>query len=165
MIPTSSQEGSQILNSMESLYDLFTLSLSRDTLVQVWCAKTGSALMNLRGHTNTVTCVSLLSAEDSKHLNVALSGTSCDDAGPRMAVTGSLDCCLKLWNIENGSALRSIYTFSGVTALCYLPAQNCCVVGSEGGKLETYAFLEENTNPLFSIKTFENSVSHIKVGI
>ncbi|KAI9560321.1 hypothetical protein GHT06_014338 [Daphnia sinensis] len=161
-----------LLNALESHNDIvccvdldetYIISGSRDTLVQVWCATTGSALMDLRGHTNTVTCVSLLSVEDSKHLNAELSGSISEDTGPRLALTGSLDCCIKLWNIENGSALRSIYTFSGVTALCYLPLHSCCVVGSEGGKLETYTFLEENTNPRFSIKTFENSISHIKL--
>ena len=135
-------------------------------MVQVWCAKTGSSLINLRGHTNTVTSVSLQSAEDSKTLNALLCGTTSEDAtGPRLALTGSLDCCLKLWNIENGTALRSIYTFSGITALCYLPAQQYCIVGSEGGKLEVYTFHEENTNPLFSIKTFESAVSSIKVAV
>lgn len=132
-------------------------------MVQVWCAKTGSALMDLRGHTNTVTCVCLLSAEESKNLCAVLSGTTGEEAGPRLALSSSSDCCLKLWNLENGSALRSIYTFSAVTALCYLPAQQCCVVGSEGGKLEIYSFLEENTHAVFSIKTFESSVSYIKV--
>ncbi|XP_045035104.1 LOW QUALITY PROTEIN: lissencephaly-1 homolog [Daphnia magna] len=161
-----------LLNILESHNDIVScvdldethiISGSRDTLVQVWCATTGSALMDLRGHTNTVTCVSLLSVEDSKHLNAELSGSISEDTGPRLALTGSLDCCIKLWNIENGSALRSIYTFSGVTALCYSPSHSCCVVGSEGGKLETYTFLEESTNPRFSIKTFEDSVSHIKL--
>lgn len=120
--------------------------------------------MNLRGHTNTVTCVSLITAEDSKTLNALLSGnTNEETTGPRLALTGSSDCYLKLWNIENGTALRSIYTFSGVTALCYLPAQQYCIVGSEGGKLEVYTFLEESVNPLSSIKTFESAVSSIKV--
>jgi WD40 repeat protein len=132
-------------------------------LVQLWCAKTGSSLMNLRGHTNTVTCVSLLSAEESKNLGAALSGIVGEERGPRLAFSSSSDCCLKLWNLENGSALRSIYTFNPVTAHCYLPAQQYCVVGSEGGKLEIYSFLEENTHALFSIKTFESSVSYIKV--
>lgn len=138
---------------------------SRDTLVQVWCAKTGSSLNNLRGHTNTVTCASLLTAEQSRNLSASLSGTTSEEAGPRLALTGSSDCCLKLWNIDSGTALCSIYTFSGVTALCYLPDQQYCVIGSEGGKLEVYTFLEENTNPLFSIKTFDSSVSSIKVFI
>ncbi|XP_046464232.1 kinesin-like protein KIF21A [Daphnia pulex] len=161
-----------LLNMLESHNDIvccvdldenYIISGSRDTLVQVWCAKTGSALMDLRGHTNTVTCVCLLSAEESKNLCAVLSGTTGEEAGPRLALSSSSDCCLKLWNLENGSALRSIYTFSAVTALCYLPAQQCCVVGSEGGKLEIYSFLEENTHAVFSIKTFESSVSYVKL--
>lgn len=134
-------------------------------MVQVWCAKTGSSLNNLRGHTNTVTCVSLLTAEESQGLNTSLSGTISEETGPRLALTGSSDCYLKLWNIDNGTALRSIYTFNGVTSLCYLPVQQYCVIGSEGGKVEIFTFLEENTNPLFSIKTFDSAVSSIKVGI
>lgn len=132
-------------------------------MVQVWCAKTGSSVNNLRGHTNTVTCTSLLSTEASKILNSVLSGTISEETGPRLLISGSSDCCLKLWSVDKGSALRSIYTFSGVTALCYLSAQQYCVVGSEGGKLEIYTFAEENTNPIFSFKAFEGPVSSIKV--
>jgi WD40 repeat protein len=104
-----------------------------------------------------------LSAEESKNLCAVPPGIVDEEGSPRLALSGSSDCCLKLWNLENGSALRSIYTFNPVTALCYLPANQYCVVGSEGGKLEIYSFLEESTHALFSIKTFESSVSYIKV--
>ena len=119
--------------------------------------------MNLRGHTSTVTCVSLLSNEQSKILSHELYGTIDQEKNVRLVLTGSLDCCLKLWNIENGTALRSIYTFSGITALRYLPSHRYCILGSEGGKLEMYAFHEDAANPLYSLKTFENSVSSIQV--
>ena len=136
---------------------------SRDTVVQVWCAKTGSSLESLRGHTNTVTCASLLSAEDSRNLFAALVGAGNQEKSPRLAITGSSDCCLKLWNIETGSALRSIYTFSGITSMCYLPNPQFCVIGSEGGKLEIFTFLEESANPIFSVKPFDSSITAIKV--
>jgi len=139
---------------------------SRDTLVQVWDAKSGHALMNLRGHTNTVTCVRLLSAQQSQALTSSLSGsdpTENETHSSRLVLSASSDCCLKLWNMETGSALSSIYTFSGVAALCYLPEQQYCVIGSEGGKLEVYNFLEEDTNPLDSQTAFEGGVSSMKV--
>jgi len=135
-------------------------------LVQVWDAKSGAALMNLRGHTNTVTCVRLLSARQSQELNSSLSGSAAADNethSPRLALSASSDCCLKLWNMATGSALSSIYTYSGVTALCYLPEQQYCVIGSEGGKLEVYNFLEEDANPIDSQTAFEGGVSSIKV--
>lgn len=130
-------------------------------MVQVWDAKTGSSLMNLRGHSNTITCAQLLTAEESQ----SLAKDVLDVPTTRLALTGSSDCCLKLWDIENGTALRSIYTYSGVTALCYLPDQQRCVIGSEGGKLEMYSLHEEehSANPLFSLKTFEERVTGIKL--
>ena len=132
-------------------------------MVQVWDAKSGSPLMNLRGHSNTVTCAQLLTAEESQEL-ITQSALNVPPTS-RLALTGSSDCCLKLWDIGTGKALRSIYTYSGVTALCYLPSQQRCVIGSEGGKLELYSLNEEeqSTNPLFSLKTFEGPVSSIKL--
>lgn len=121
--------------------------------------------MNLRGHTNTVTCVCLLSAEQSQELCSSLSVAVDQETlqSPRLALSASSDCDLKLWNMETGSALKSIYTFSGVTALCYLPEQQYCVIGSEGGKLEVYSFLEDQTNPIVSNTGFDGAVSSIKV--
>lgn len=116
--------------------------------------------MNLRGHSNTVTCVQLLSTKESQELGALLAEPSTS----RLALTASSDCCLKLWDIEKGTTLRSIYTYSGVTALCYLPAQQYCAIGSEGGKLEVYTLHgEEHTNPIFSVKTFEGPVTSIKL--
>lgn len=136
---------------------------SHDTLVQVWDAKTGLPLMNLRGHTNTVTCVQLLSAQESQDLTVVLALEDLPNS-PRLALTASADCCLKLWDVEKGTALRSIYTFSGVTALCYLPTFQHCAIGSEGGKLEIYTLHgEDHMNPVCSLKTFDGPVTSIKL--
>lgn len=119
--------------------------------------------MNLRGHTNAITCVSLLTAQQSKELYSQMVENDNEEASPRLVISTSVDCCIKLWNIEDGSVLRSIYTFSGITALCYLPTLNSCVIGSEGGKLEVYSLLSEHVHPVASHRAFEGPVSSIKV--
>lgn len=132
----------------------------------MWDAKTGCALKSLRGHTNSVTCVGLISLSDSHKLADSLrgNGNECSTDNSQLALSASFDCCLKLWNIENGNNIRSIYTFNSITALCYLPNQlDQCIIGTEGGKLEVYSFIEEHSSPLVSIKPFDGPVSSIKV--
>jgi hypothetical protein len=36
-------------------------------------------------------------------------------------VSGSKDCCIKVWNLELGLQLKSIYTFNTITRLQLLP--------------------------------------------
>ena len=59
--------------------------------------------------------------------------------------------------------LSSIYTFSGITAMCYYPLNHSCLIGSEGGKLEAYSLSDEQPNPLISHRAFDGPVSSIKV--
>jgi len=138
----------------------YIISGSRDTLVQVWDAKDGAPIQSLRGHSNTVTCVSLLSMTESSNLTSLLSGT---ESSSRLGLSASLDCCLKLWNITDGTMLSSIYTFSGITAMCYYPLNHSCLIGSEGGKLEAYSLSDEQPNPLISHRAFDGPVSSIKL--
>lgn len=119
--------------------------------------------MNLRGHTNAITCVCLLNGQQSEELHSQLVESEKEEENPRLVISTSADCCIKLWNIKDGSALRSIYTFSGITALCYLPSSNSAAIGSEGGKLEVYSLLREQVHPLASHRAFEGPLSSIKV--
>jgi len=82
---------------------------------------------------------------------------------PRLALSASTDCCLKLWNITDGTILTSIYTYSGITAMCYCPFNQSCIIGSEGGKLEVYSLSKDQPNPLASQRAFDGPVSSIKV--
>lgn len=146
----------------------YILSGSRDTLVQVWDAKTGSPFQNLRGHSNSITCVSLLSTTESHDLVALLSENAensyGNDISPRLALSASMDCCFKLWNIIDGSMLTSTYTYSSITAMCYFPYSHSCIIGSEGGKLEVYSFFsDEQPNPLISLRAFDGPVSMIKL--
>ena len=113
-----------------------------------------------------MTGVILLSVAQSQelggHLDLAIGENA---ISPRLAITSSLDCCLKLWNIDSGSTVASIYTYSSITAVCYVPAHLCCIVGSEGGKLEVYSFNSQQNNPLYSIHAFDEAVSSIKVSV
>jgi hypothetical protein len=36
-------------------------------------------------------------------------------------VSGSKDCCIKVWNLDLGLQLKSIYTFNTITRLQLLP--------------------------------------------
>lgn len=86
-----------------------------------------------------------------------------NDISPRLALSASSDCCFKLWNILDGTMLTSVYTFSGITAMCYYPLNHSCIVGSEGGKLEVYKLFSEQMSPLISYRAFDGAVSSIKV--
>ena len=86
-----------------------------------------------------------------------------NDISPRLALSASSDCCFKLWNILDGTMLTSVYTFSGITAMCYYPRNHSCIVGSEGGKLEVYKLFSEQMSPLISYRAFDGAVSSIKV--
>jgi len=143
----------------------YIISGSRDTLVQVWDADTGNPFQSLRGHSNGITCVSLLSATESRDLMALVNENGCsNDTGPRLALSAAMDCCFKLWNIIDGTMLSSVYTYSGITAMCYFPSNHACIIGSEGGKLEVYSFFtDEQPNPLVSLRAFDGPVSKIEL--
>ena len=136
--------------------------------LQVRDVATGRLLRDLRGHSNGVTAAVLLSAADSLDLAgrvPSLAGRPAESV--RLAVTGSLDCCLKLWNVSDGAAAASIYTYGGITAVAYAAAGRCCLVGHESGKLEAYTFCVDDgvpaTHPLYSINAFDDAISSIRV--
>lgn len=131
--------------------------------MQLWDCRSGSHIKDLRGHSNSITCVRLLPSGAARKLGYDLPGHSADDD---LALTCSLDCYVKLWHLASSTVLRQIYTFSGVTSVCYTEKDGgWCIVGSEAGKLSVYNLAAENVEqPLCcSVNAFQQAVTGICV--
>ena len=48
----------------------------------------------------------------------------------RIAITGSKDCTIKIWSLETGQAVHSIYTYNPVECLGYIAERGLVVSGS-----------------------------------
>ena len=124
------------------------VTASRDTTVLVWRVSSPDSgpLASLRGHTMAVTCVKLLPRTFSD--------------GKVCAVSGSLDCSLKVWDVWKGVQLRSIYTYNGIKCLGVLGERHV-VTGTDGGKLEVFN-LANGTN-VHSSKCHDDSITALNV--
>ncbi|XP_045606765.1 dynein assembly factor with WD repeat domains 1 [Procambarus clarkii] len=128
--------------------DNFVLSASRDTTVRVWRIGKTKEERSLRGHTAAVTAVAFL-PEPLAAAVLAKLETDYDDLPfvqgrvssecRILAVSGGLDCMLRVWDILSGESHGSIYTYNGITCL------SCgtwgVVTGTEGGKLEVWCIV------------------------
>ncbi|KAJ3598533.1 hypothetical protein NHX12_002044 [Muraenolepis orangiensis] len=99
----------------------------------------------LEGHTDIVTCVVVID-------NVVISGSggvTCLSAPPpeycrklapslslsekdRLILSGSADCCVKIWSLNTGQCVKSIYTFNTVTSLCFVPEGHGYIITGSG---------------------------------
>ncbi|XP_042242015.1 uncharacterized WD repeat-containing protein alr3466-like isoform X2 [Homarus americanus] len=126
--------------------DNYVLSASRDTTVRVWRVGNIEEERSLRGHTAAVTSVAFLPGPQAAAVLAkfeadydelpSVQGQVSADCRV-LAVSGGLDCMLKVWDILSGEGLGSIYTYNGITCL------SCgtwgVVTGTEGGKLEVWS--------------------------
>jgi len=119
----------------------FVLTAGRDTTVLVWHPSSGEQpLFSLRGHSGPVTAVLLLPSVANR------------------AISASLDCSLKIWDLTRGALVRDIYTFNGVKCICLLPLKTGGTVvatGTDGGKLEAFDVGDVaagSSSALFSLK-------------
>ncbi|XP_066975028.1 uncharacterized protein [Macrobrachium rosenbergii] len=131
--------------------DEFIISASRDTTVKVWRVSETKEERSLRGHTASVTAVAFLPVElaysllrkfedDPESMPFSYSKGSPDCRV--LAVSGSLDCTLRVWDISTGESFGSIYTYNGITVMqC---ANWGAVTGTEGGKLEVWCLVKGN---------------------
>lgn len=111
------------------------VTASRDTTLKVWDLSGGGLVHSLRGHSGPVTGVRLVPGEEaSRNLAILL-----DEDVQEMVVSSSKDCTIRLWNLSQGTQLKSIYTFNGITRLQILPHRLCSVTGTDGGKLEMFS--------------------------
>src|SRR5207237_661869 len=76
-------------------------SVSDDKTTRLWKASTGCLIGLLRGHNDTVTCVTFFLSE-KLHL-----------------ITGSHDKTLRLWDISTGASLRTIDVPEKISGIAY----------------------------------------------
>ncbi|XP_068179872.1 uncharacterized protein si:ch211-154o6.3 [Antennarius striatus] len=130
-------EGHNDIVTCVAAVDNLVISGSRDTTVKVWHVPTATEHKNLGGHTGGVTCLSAPPPEYCKRLSRALSLSDKE----RFILSGSSDCYVKIWALSIGQCVKSIYTFNAVTALCFVPEEDGCIItGSDGGKVQAWSW-------------------------
>ncbi|GFR62587.1 hypothetical protein ElyMa_005460200 [Elysia marginata] len=100
------------------------ITASRDTTLKSWDLVTGEELQTFGGHTETVTCVLVVDAAQACLLEP---GFSPDD---ELVVSSSYDCTLKVWSLNSGRLLKSVYTFNPLTKICFFPPVKQIITGS-----------------------------------
>lgn len=123
----------------------YIVSAGRDTTVKLWSSACKEELKSLGGHTATVTSVKFMKDKSF--------------ASYPNAVSGSYDCSVRVWDLENGTQMRCIYVYSPVVCLDYTDGK--VAIGTEGGKVEVYNV--ETGDQLLSLKTHEDAVSAVKL--
>lgn len=77
---------------------MFFLTPSADTTTKVWNMERQNIISTFSGHSNNITSVLLLNPSQSKKIKKKMSLTKVS----RIAITGSLDCHIKLWSVLEG---------------------------------------------------------------
>lgn len=120
--------------------DNLVISGSRDTTVKVWHVPTATEQRNLGGHSGGVTCVNTPPAEYCRKLASALHLSETE----RFILSGSTDCCVRIWTLSSGPCVKSIYTYNAVTSLCFIAERDGYIVtGSDAGKLQVWDWLSQ----------------------
>ncbi|CAL8340664.1 unnamed protein product [Gadus morhua 'NCC'] len=137
--------------------DNMVISGSRDTTVKVWHVPTATEQRNLGGHSGGVTCLSAPPPEYCGKLARTLSLSEKE----RFILSGSADCCVKIWSLSTGQCVKSIYTFNAVTALCFVPEGHGYIIsGSDGGKVQGWSW--QTLESCQSINAHQGAVTSIQ---
>uniref|UniRef100_A0A8C7D778 Si:ch211-154o6.3 n=1 Tax=Oncorhynchus kisutch TaxID=8019 RepID=A0A8C7D778_ONCKI len=137
--------------------DNLVISGSRDTTVKVWHVPTATEQRNLGGHTGGVTCLSAPPPEYCRRLAWELSLGDKE----RFILSGSADCCVRIWALSTGQCVKSIYTFNAVTALCFVPeGDGYIITGSDGGKVQAWSW--QTMDNCQSINAHEEAVTSLQ---
>jgi WD40 repeat protein len=133
--------------SIEMLSDQFMASGSDDKSVIIWDLSSNSIKYTLTGHTNWVTCIKILTSNliasgdwngkiivwnwltGERIFNLightsTLNLNSLDLYDEQTLISGSWDRTVKLWNITNGTLIRSINVDIQISALAMLKSSN-----------------------------------------
>ncbi|XP_056618127.1 uncharacterized protein si:ch211-154o6.3 isoform X1 [Triplophysa dalaica] len=122
--------------------DNLVISGSRDTTVKVWHVPTATEQRNLGGHSGGVTCLNAPPPEYCRRLAHEIDLPDKE----RFVLSGSMDCCVKIWALSSGQCVKSIYTFNAVTCLCFIPErQGFIVTGSDAGKLQVWSWSSQES--------------------
>uniref|UniRef100_A0A9J8DHF0 Si:ch211-154o6.3 n=2 Tax=Cyprinus carpio TaxID=7962 RepID=A0A9J8DHF0_CYPCA len=117
--------------------DNLVISGSRDTTVKVWHVPTATEQRNLGGHSGGVTCLSAPPPEYCSRLARVFDLADKE----RFILSGSTDCCVRIWALSSGQCIKSIYTFNAVSSLCFIPeGEGFIVTGSDAGKLQVWSW-------------------------
>uniref|UniRef100_A0A671SSA7 Lissencephaly-1 homolog n=1 Tax=Sinocyclocheilus anshuiensis TaxID=1608454 RepID=A0A671SSA7_9TELE len=117
--------------------DNLVISGSRDTTVKVWHVPTATEQRNLGGHSGGVTCLSAPPPEYCRRLARVFDLAEKE----RFVLSGSTDCCVRIWALSSGQCVKSIYTFNAVSSLCFIPeGEGFIVTGSDAGKLQVWSW-------------------------
>ncbi|XP_059364604.1 uncharacterized protein LOC132103489 [Carassius carassius] len=132
-----SLEGHSDITTCVVAVDNLVISGSRDTTVKVWHVPTATEQCNLGGHSGGVTCLSAPPPEYCRRLAHAFDLADRE----RFVLSGSTDCCVRIWALSSGQCVKSIYTFNAVSSLCFIPeGEGFIVTGSDAGKLQVWSW-------------------------
>lgn len=156
-----------ILDCDIDLEQQLAVTASRDTTLKTWDLSSGCLQHSLRGHTGPVTGCQLTTWSNTD----ASSGTT-DPEFPRqeqpdfvdnqlICVSASTDCSLKLWNLDTGTLVKSIYTFNGISKLKIIHSLQVSISGTDGGKLEMYSL--QKGIVITSVKAHQEPISALSV--
>ena len=73
----------------------------------------------------------------------------------RLLVSSGLDCSVRVWSLETGECIRSVYTYNGVTRLELSAHHSASITATDGGKLGTCQHEMLLTNYLLTSWEFE----------
>ncbi|XP_066539784.1 uncharacterized protein si:ch211-154o6.3 [Hoplias malabaricus] len=122
--------------------DNLVISGSRDTTVKVWHVPTATEQRNLGGHSGGVTCLSIPPAEYCRKLASVLGVGEKE----RFVLSGSTDCCVRIWALSSGQCVKSIYTYNSVTSMCFIAeGEGYITTGSDAGKLQVWDWLSQES--------------------
>uniref|UniRef100_W5L9T3 Si:ch211-154o6.3 n=1 Tax=Astyanax mexicanus TaxID=7994 RepID=W5L9T3_ASTMX len=124
---------SDIITCVAAVENL-VISGSRDTTVKVWHVPTATEQRNLGGHSGGVTCLCVPPAEYCRRVASAL----CLGEKERLVLSGSTDCCVRIWTLSSGQCVKSIYTFNTVTSLSFI-AEGEGYIATGSGEESTHA--------------------------
>ncbi|KAG5856248.1 hypothetical protein ANANG_G00006030 [Anguilla anguilla] len=137
--------------------DNLVVSGSRDTTIKVWHVPTATEQRNLGGHSRGVTSLSSPPPEYCRRLARLLSLGERE----RFVLSGSEDCCVKVWALSTGSCVKSIYTFNPVSALTFISeGDGHIVTGSDGGKVEVWSW--DSMECCQSVKAHQDRVTSLQ---